>query len=117
MLILRAPSGASERLAHAIELINRDLGDLVARLDKHQQAEFWSDLDRYAQEEQLVVSEHVNTAVREALDIADEKLTTHLRPIDDDERSRVRQMLHEACEQQLRQTKQPKARHGGGSSD
>jgi hypothetical protein len=117
MLILRAPSGASERLAHAIELINRDLGDLVAPLDRRQQTEFWSDLDRYAQEEQLVVSAHVNTAVREALDMADEKLTTHLRAIHDDERSRVRQMLHEACEEQLRQTKQPKARHGGGSSD
>jgi hypothetical protein len=123
MNTLRAPSGASHSLAHAVELINRDLDGLVDHLDKHQQDEFWTGLHQYslaqtqnpAQNAKLITSERVNRAVREALEIADEKLTTHLRDVRNEaDRTRLWQMLHEACEEQIRQTKQPKARHGGG---
>ena len=123
MLFLRAPSGASESLAHAIELINRDLDTFVGNLDTAQQNEFWTELHQYALKQcqnpggnaRLVSSDRVNTAVREALEMTDEKLSTHLRDVaDEDDRLRAWQMLHDASETQIRQTKQPKARHGGG---
>ena len=122
MLFLRAPSGASESLAHAVELINRDLGSIVANLDTHRQNEFWTELHQYALAQtqnpgantHLVTGEHVNHAVREALEITDEKLTTHLRQAGNEDRARVWRMLHDAAEHQIRDTKHPKARHGGG---
>lgn len=123
MLILRAPSGASESFAHAIELINRDLDGLVTDLDTHRQNEFWTELHQFALAEtknqgpkaKLIVADHVNQAVRDALEMADEKLSTHLRQVGSaEDRARIWQMLHEAAEQQIRDTKHPKARHGGG---
>lgn len=123
MLILRAPSGASEPFAHAIELINRDLDGLLEGLDTHRQNEFWTDLRGYALKQsedpasntRLIASDHVNTAVREALEMADEKISTHLRALPNHEdRARIWQMLHQAAEQQIEDTKHPKARHGGG---
>jgi hypothetical protein len=123
MMILRAPSGASDSLAHAIELINRDLDGVLEGLDTHRQNEFWTDLHQYAltkirgrqgNDARLIVSDHVNTAVREALEMADEKIVTHLRELDADSRAGFWQMLHDAAEQQIRDTKHPKARHGEG---
>ncbi len=122
MNILQAASGASEPLAHAIELINRDLDGLIDRLDTHRQNEFWTELRQYAlmqtqnpeKRGNLIVADHVNAAVRESLQMADEKLTTHLRDLPDGDRARVWQVLHDAAEEQIRQTKHPKARHGGG---
>jgi len=123
MLILRAPSGASDSLAHAIELINRDLDGITDHLDKLRQHEFWSNLHQFALAEtknagpkaKLVAADHVNAAVRKALEMADEKISSHLREVDSaSDRSRLWQMLHEAAEEQMRETKQPKAGHGGG---
>lgn len=123
MIILRASSGASEPLAHAIELIDRDLEGLLEGLDTHRQNEFWTDLHRYAltqiqgqqgNDARLIVSDHVNRAVRQALETADENIVTHLRDTDAGSRARFWQMLHDVAEQQIQDTKHPKARHGGG---
>ena len=122
MITLRAPSGASEQLAHAIELVNRDLDGSLDHLDTEQQNEFWTNLHQFALAEtrgegrnaRLIAAERVNTAVREALEMTDEKIALHLAKVGKDDRERFWRMLHEAAEQQIRDTKSPKARHGGG---
>jgi hypothetical protein len=122
MIILSAPSGASEQLAHAIELVNRDLDALLSHLDTRQQNEFWTDLHQFALAEtrgegrnaELISADHVNTSVREALQMTDEKIAAHLANASKDDRARFWQMLHDAAEQQVNDTKHPKARHGGG---
>ena len=122
MVTFRAPSGASQEFAHAIELVNRDLEVLLDNLDTHRQHEFWIDLHGFALariREQprvapLVVGDQVNDGVRQALQMFDEKTTAHLRAIGDDDRERFWHMLHEVSEEQARETKHPKARHGGG---
>jgi hypothetical protein len=122
MIILRAPSGASEQLAHAIELVNRDLDGSLDHLDTEQQNEFWTNLHQFALGEtrregrnaHLIAAERVNSAVRVALEIADEKIALHLANMGKEDREQFWRMLHEAAEQQARDTKQPKARHGGG---
>src|SRR6476660_1699147 len=81
MVTLRAPSGASEQPAHAIELVNRDLDGSLDHLDTEQQNEFWMNLHQFALAEtrgegrnaRLIAAERVNTAVREALEMTDEK--------------------------------------------
>ena len=122
MITLRAPSGASEQLAHAIELINRDLDGSLDHLNTRQQNEFWTNLHQYALAEMrgegrnagLIADEQVNTAVRDALQMLDEKVALHLANAGKDDRDHFWRMLHEAAEQQIRDTKHPKARHGGG---
>ena len=122
MLTLRAPSGASEELAHAIELVNRDLDGSLDHLDTKQQNEFWTNLHQFALAEtrgegrnaRLIAAEHVNTSVREALQMTDEKLALHLAKVNQNDRDQFWRMLHQAAEQQIRDTKHPKARHGGG---
>src|SRR4051794_4923274 len=81
MITLRAPSGASEQLAHAIELVNRDFDGFLDHLDTKQQNEFWGNLHQFALAETrgegrnagLIADDRVNTAVRESLQMADEK--------------------------------------------
>ena len=122
MITLRAPSGASEQLAHAIELVNRDLDGSLDHLDTEQQNEFWTNLHQFALAEtrgdgrnaRLIAAERVNTAVREALEMADEKIALHLANVGKKDRDQFWRMLHEAAEQQIRDTKHPKARHGRG---
>ena len=122
MLTLRAPSGASEQLAHAIELVNRDFDGSLDHLDTEQQNEFWTNLHQFALAEtrgegrnaHLIAAERVNSAVREALEMADEKIALHLAKMGKEDREQFWRMLHDAAEQQVRGTKQPKARHGGG---
>ena len=122
MITLSAPSGASEPLAHAIELVNRDLDGLLDHLDTKQQNEFWTNLHQFSLKEtegagrdaHLIAADRVNTSVREALEMADEKFATHLRNVSKEDRDQFWRMLHEVAEQQIRDTKHPKARHGGG---
>jgi hypothetical protein len=122
MTILQAPSSASEKLAHAVELINRDLDGILERLETKQQNEFWRILRGFALAETrgegrdagLIAAERVNASVREALQMADEKIAAHLEGARLEERAQFWQMLHDAAEQEAESTKQPKARHGGG---
>jgi hypothetical protein len=122
MITLRAPSGASEQLAHAIELVNRDLDGSLDHLDTEQQNEFWTNLHQFALGEtrgegrtaHLIAAERVNSAVRVALEMVDEKIALHLAKTGKEDREQFWRMLHEAAEQQIRDTKSPKARHGGG---
>jgi hypothetical protein len=122
MITLQAPSGASEQLAHAIDLMNRDLDGSRERLDTRQQNEFWTNLHQFALAEtrgegrdaHLIAAEHVNTAVREELQLLDEKIAVHLADASKNDRDQFWRMLHEAAEQQVRDTKHPKAKHGGG---
>ena len=94
MIILRAPSGASEQLSHAIELVNRDLDGSLDHLDTEQQNEFWTNLHQFALGEtrgdgrnaRLIAAERVNTAVREALEMTDEKIALHLANVGTDDR-------------------------------
>ena len=81
MITLSAPSGASEPLAHAIELVNRDLDGLLDHLDTKQQNEFWANLHQFALAET---------------------------------RGEDRSARLMAAERQIRDTKRPKAWHGGG---
>jgi hypothetical protein len=122
MIILRAPSGAPQELGHAIELVNRDIEELLDHLSTKQQNQFWENLHQFALAETknerrnpgLLATEHVDITVREALQMADEKLETHLKDLSKDHRDRFWRMLHDAAEQQAHDTKQPKSRHGGG---
>lgn len=123
MVTFRAPSGVSEELRHAVELVNRDLDGLLDELDTHEQGEFWSNLHQYAQAQtegkgrraRLVASPgKVGEAVREALEMADGKIAAHLESVDRADCERFWQMLYEAAEEQAHETKHPKARHGGG---
>lgn len=122
MITLRAPSGASQELAHAIELVNRDLGDLLAELDTEQQNEFWSNLHQFALAEthkggrkaRLIAAGRVNTEVREALQLLDDKIASHLAGAGTSDRQAFWRMVHDVSEQQARDTKQTKARHGRG---
>jgi hypothetical protein len=122
MITLRAPSGASEQLAHAIELVNRDFDGFLDHLDTRQQNEFWENLHQFALAETrgegrnagLIADDRVNKAVREALQMADEKFAVHLAGVGKQDREQFWRMVHEAAEQQIRDTKHPKARHGGG---
>jgi len=122
MITLPAPSGASEPLRHAIDLINRDLDGLLDDLDTHQQFQFWSNLHQYAlahtegkQRPGLIASaEHVDGAAREALELADEKLIEHMDPLGSADCDRFWQILVSAAEQQAEMTGHTKTRHGGG---
>jgi hypothetical protein len=122
MITLRAPSGASEQLAHAVELFNRDLDRILRQLDTKQHNEFWTDLHGFALAETrgegggatLISSDRVNAAVREALEIVDEKIETHLAHAGKQDRAEFWQMLHAAAEREAESSKQAKARHGGG---
>jgi hypothetical protein len=121
MVTFRAPSGASEQLAHAIELVNRDLDGLLDHLDLKRQNEFWTDLHQFALAEtqgkgrnaHLIAAEHINPKVREALELFDEKVETHLASATPADREQFWQMLHDVSEEQARESKQPKAKHGG----
>jgi hypothetical protein len=125
MITLRAPSGASEQLAHAVELFNRDLDGILANLDTKQQNEFWMNLHGFALAEtrgaernaQLIADDRVNASVREALEMVDEKIAKHVAKLGNRDRERFWQMLHDASEQEQEATKSPKARHGGGSGN
>jgi hypothetical protein len=122
MITLRAPAGASQQIAHAIELVNRDLDGSLDHLDTKQQHEFWTNLHQFALGEtrgegrnaRLIAAERMNTSVREALEMFDEKVALHLAGASGDDRAQFWRMLHDVAEQQIRDTKQPKARHGGG---
>jgi hypothetical protein len=123
MTTFRAPSGASEALRHAVELVNRDLEGLLDDLDTHQQYQFWSNLHQYAlaqsehkrQRPHLIASaEAVDAAAREALELADEKFAEHLDPLSGMDRDRFWRMLHETAEQQAEMTGHTKAGFGGG---
>ena len=123
MVTFRAPSGASEQLAHAIELVNRDLDGLIDHLDLKRQNEFWTELHQFALAEtqgkgrnaHLIVAEHINPKVREALELFDEKVATHLAGASRADREQFWRMLHDVSEEQARESKQPKAKHGGGA--
>jgi hypothetical protein len=122
MVTFRAPSGASEGLRHAVELVNRDLNGLLDALDTRQQGQFWDNLHGYA----LMHAEHkkrsahliasaakVDHGAREALELADEKIAKHLEGLSGIERDGFWRMLHEFAAQQEEATRHPKARHGG----
>ncbi|HLH15690.1 MAG TPA: hypothetical protein VKX45_00645 [Bryobacteraceae bacterium] len=122
MVTFRAPSGASEGLRHVVDLANRDLQGLLNDLDTHQQGQFWENLHGYALARaehripvpHLIASpERVDRAVREALELADEKFAGHLEALSGPDRERFWRMLHEHAEQQQATTRHPKARHGG----
>ena len=49
-----------------------------------------------------------------ALEMTDEKIALHLAKVGKDDRDQFWRMLHAGAEQQVRDTKQPKGRHGGG---
>ncbi len=51
--------------------------------------------------------------VRQALDRLDENLARHLERIAHTDQREFWTILHQACEAQLRQSKQPVAKHGG----
>ncbi len=122
MVTFRAPSGASARLRHAVDLANHDLQEFLNGLDTRQQGQFWENLHGYA----LALAEHrtrvphliasvekVDDAVREALELADEKFAAHLEALSEFDRDRFWRLLHEHSEQQEATTRHPKARHGG----
>jgi hypothetical protein len=121
MITLRAPSGASQQLAHAVELFNRDLNGILDKFDTKQQNEFWTNLHGFALSETrgesrnaaLIADDRVNTAVREALQLADEKIAGRLHNAGKQDRAEFWQMLHDAAEREVEATKHPKARHGG----
>ena len=117
--MLQAPSGASEELRHAVELVNRDLDGLLEGLDTHQQAQFWENLHHYAlahvrhkrRNPHLVASpEKVDAAVREALELADEKFIAHLEGLAGLDHDRFWRMLHEVAERQEEATEHSRAR-------
>jgi hypothetical protein len=121
MITLSAPSGASEALRHAVELVNRDLDGVLEKLDTKHQNLFWSDLGEYAQKQiahedrnaKLVAGDEVPELVRESLRDMDQKITTHVRNLSGPDRSHFWQMLNQAAERQAADTKSPKARFGG----
>ncbi len=121
MITLSAPSGASEALRHAVDLVNRDLENLLEDLDTHQQFQFWSNLHQYAlaqtegkgQRAHLIASaERVDAAAREALELADEKLTEHLEPLSRPDCERFWRMLHSTAEEQVEMTGHTRMRPG-----
>jgi hypothetical protein len=122
MGILRAPSGASEELRHAVELVNRDLEGFFDDLDRHQQSQFWANLHQYAlaqtqhkgRSAHLIASPEIDEAVREALEMADERLTDHLERVTGPDQERFWQILHETAEEQAHETPQSRGRPGGG---
>lgn len=124
MITLRAPDGASEQLAHAVELFNRDLDGILANLDTKQQNEFWMNLHGFAlaqlrgaeQSAQLIADDRVNATVRDTLQMVDEKIANHTGRLGKRDGERFCQMLRDAGERELEATKSPKARHGGGAS-
>jgi hypothetical protein len=123
MITFEVPSGASDALRHAVDLVNRDLQGLLDELDTHRQYQFWSNLHQYAlaqtegklQRPHLIASaERVDTAAREALELADEKFSEHLEPLSAMDRTRFWRMIHEFAEQQAEMTGHTKVRFGGG---
>jgi len=123
MITLRTPDGASQQLAHAVELFNRDLDGILSSLDTKQQNEFWMNLHGYAlaemsgsvQNAQLIADDRVNQEVRVSLQMADEKIAKHAAHLGRRDRERFWEMLRAAGERELEATKSPKARHGGGN--
>jgi hypothetical protein len=105
-----------------VELCNRDLDGIQERLDTKQQNEFWTNLHGFAlaqtrgagPDARLIADDRLNTAVREGLQMADEKIAAHLAGASKPDRAHFWQMLHEAAEREAQATGQPKARHGGG---
>ncbi len=121
MITFRAPSGASEALRHAIDLVNRDLEGLLDSLDTHQQYQFWSNLHQYAlaQSERkkhrpnLIASgERVDASAREALELADERFIEHLDPLSGADSDRFWHILHAVAEDQAEMTGHTSARPG-----
>lgn len=121
MITFRAPSGASEALGHAVDLVNRDLEGMLDGLDTHQQFQFWSNLHQYAlaqsehkgQRAHLIASaERVDAAAREALELADEKFIEHLEPLSGPECDRFWHILHAVAEEQVEMTGHTSARPG-----
>jgi hypothetical protein len=122
MITFEVPSGASDALRHAVDLVNRDLEGLLDDLDNHQQFQFWSNLHQYAlahtegkpERPPLIASaERVDGAARQALELTDEKLSEHLHPLRPTDRNRFWQMIHEYSEQQAEMTGHTKIRFGG----
>jgi hypothetical protein len=123
MITLRAPTDVSEALRHAIELVNRDLDEFLDDLDRNQQNQFWSNLHQYAlaqtqhkgRDAHLIAAPEVDEGVREALEMADERITDHLESLARADAERFWQVLHEASEEQAHaMPERPKGRHGGG---
>jgi hypothetical protein len=123
MVTLRAPSGASEELRHAIELVSRDLVEIFEDLDNQQQSLFWSNLHQYAlaqtqhkgQSAHPVASpEKLDEAVREALEIMDERFTDHLEELTKADIDGFWQALHDVSEEEAHETQLPKGRPGKG---
>jgi hypothetical protein len=121
MVTFRVPAGASDELRHAIELVSRDLEALFEDLDNHQQSLFWSNLHQYAlaqtqhkgRSAHLIASpDKLDEAVREALEMMDEKFTEHLDGLTKSDTEHFWQTLHEAAEEEAHASHQPKGRRG-----
>jgi hypothetical protein len=121
MVTIRVPAGASEELRHAIELVSRDLEALFEDLDNHQQSLFWSNLHQYAlaqtqhkgRSAHLIASpDKLDEAVREALEMVDEKLADHLEELSKGDTDHFWETLHETAEEEAHASHQPKGRRG-----
>jgi hypothetical protein len=122
MITFRPPAGASDELRHAIDLVNRDLDALFEDLDTHQQSLFWSNLHQYAlaqtqhkgRSAHLVASpDKLDEAVREALEMMDEKFTDHLEELTKGDLDGFWQALHEVAEEQAHAMPHARGRKGG----
>jgi len=123
MATLRVPAGASDKLRHAIDLVSRDLEELFEDLDNHQQSLFWSNLHQYAlaqtqhkgRSAHLIASaDRLDEAVREALEMMDEKFTDHLEDLTKADSEAFWQALHDAAEEEAHEPELPKGRAGKG---
>lgn len=119
---LVAPSGASEPLAHMVEIADRDLDELLKKLDTSDQNLFWSEVERYAASQighranvPLVAGEHIPELVREALRDMEMRLLKHLRGVSAADRDQFWRTLQNTAVEQAAQTRRPKARAGGGT--
>jgi hypothetical protein len=121
MVNFRVPSGASEERRHAIELASHDLEALFEDLDNHQQSLFWSNLHQYAlaqtqhkgRSAHLIASpDKLDEAVREALEMMDEKFTDHLADLARADTEHFWQALHDAAEEEAHEPHQTRGRRG-----
>jgi hypothetical protein len=123
MIIMQAPSGASEALRHAVELVNRDLDGILAKLDTGEQNRLWEEwrlfsttqIEGRGREAQLIVGAEIPEGVRESLRDLDARVAQHLHSLNRGDRRQFWMLMRGAAEEQAEPAKQPKARFGGGS--
>jgi len=119
---LVAPSGASEPLRHAVEMTDRDVDELLTKLDTSDQNLFWGEVERYAASQigqranvPLAAGEHIPELVREALRDVEMRMLKHFRGVSAADRDQFWRTLQNAAGEQAAQTRRPKARAGGGT--